>query len=263
MPISSGSNYSDKYSPTVFGYAFYNDSSEIDQTELKFDMWKEMLRIGILPKDGINDFGHSAFSKEKGLFAYIGHTKARMLAQLLRDLLNDPSSFDHNPRGIQTNKAIIMVNNGSDLPTPKFAPYISLMKTSEDGDVETAYAYEFKRDYCETIDGFSDKHKEFTRNTEEFQNLEIEEVITMLEEYARATTNACAFTTFKTMFNEINKMEENQAKIAGKLGIQLFTKSFDNTPSSTAQYFNKARFNSSPIIPTTSRTTTSLDELAK
>ena len=244
------------YSPNVYGYSFSNPVSEIDQTNISFSMWKSSLKVSISPK--IGDGENATYDHANAISIYLSHTKARILSIIIRELLTSKNK-DFN-KSVQSGSGLITVTTGKYFGKEAF-PIIIIQKISDNGAVEAQYAYQFKRNWNCSINDFNPDNGKFTKDFDTFANMEIEQFVTMLESYYNAMTGAVAFSVCDNMNYTMQRIQGNQAKIAGKLGVELYTgrsgsrnNFFSNNGSGDGEQ-------SAPAPSQSSRTTSTLEEL--
>lgn len=228
-----------KYSPTVYSsYRCNNAESEIDQTAVTFTYWNNLLKIGIFPKKQTNN-DEVSFDMENGLQIYINHTKARIFAEEIKQFLMDP--IGHNSCGIASNNgALLTISNGSEFG--KKAACLVLRKVDETGAIVSSFVYEFKRDTHFAIRNYEENSTggKFDRITEEYNSIEILQLITLLEEYYKAMTCAIAYTVVEQAKYDNTRITNKIEAIGEKLGVDFGSKRseyksnsyFNNTPSS-------------------------------
>ena len=237
--MSLGSTYNNNQNrsnvPEVSIYSNYrmnNAESQIDATCLTYRFWKSNLCIGIFPRKNTGN-DEISFDMDNGITIYLSHTKARMLANELRRFLQDPVMY--NSVGVPSGSAAITISNGVEYG--KNTPVLTIRKVDGDGNVTASFAYEFKTNYYYSIRNYDGKN--FDAAYDDYQNLEIEQMITVLEEYIKASTNAIAFTVMDQRKYGVTLMENKIDAIANKLGVEIRSGN-----GGQRQYNNKSYFNS-------------------
>lgn len=240
--MSLGSNYNnnsqkDYYNPTVYSaYRMNNAESLVDKTCLTFGYWKSVLRISISPK---KDTGNDdvSFDMDNGISIYLNHTKARILAERIRAFLQNPEANDNT--GVPSGQGLITISRGKEYNSTH--PLLIIRKIDqENGNVISSFAYEFKgSDYYYAISNYVEGGS-FDKVSDEFANLEIEQLITILEEYYKAMTSAVAYSVIDQMKYSETRVMNRLNKIAEKLGVELSSggKNGGGNYSSTS-YFNR------------------------
>jgi len=220
------------FDPTVYSaYRMNNAESAIDPTCLTFRFWKNNLCIGIFPRK--NTGGDEVqFDMDNGITIYLSHTKARILADELKKYLQNPVAY--NGAGVPSGQAAISISNGAEYG--KNADVLTIRKVNDNGEVAASFAYEFKRDYHFSIRGYIGES--FTKVYEDYQKIEIEQVITVLEEYYKAITNAVAFTVMDQRKFSAARTENKIDSIAAALGVETNRSSGGQRRYNNNSYFN-------------------------
>lgn len=201
------------WSPTVSGIALFNPTSKIDKTSINFSMWKSTIRISIIPAIESGTDEAPRYDFKNGVHIWLTPPKAKQFAQILRGFKEDPDTYDKF--GVPTSQAIITVDKPSNFGHPDRGPVISIRRVSETGNVELSYSYECNIDGTSAIVGFNPSNpKAFTQDTKHFQNIEIDAIITQLEQYYLAMTNSMAFSVLNQLYPYLDR-------IAAKLAVDL------------------------------------------
>lgn len=202
------------FSPKVYSkYSFVNSESAIDKSRLSFSMWKSNLQITITPIKEGSTRDNIQYDNDNAGSIYINHTKARIFAEELKKFLADPDTYHGS--SVFSGKGIITISNGSDVGGT--APVLIIRIIDDAGKVVSSYAYEFKTNFHKSIHNYTGGEN-FT--SEFYPNIEIEELITMLEEYYKAVTSAVAFSVIDAYNRNHNYLSEKLNAIASKLGIE-------------------------------------------
>jgi len=215
----NNNNEKEVYRPSVYGYSMSNTESEIDVTNLSFSMWKGTLKIAIAPRIENDKSENPSWDRKGAALIYLNHSKARIFAETLKGFLKSPKTF--NQRGTNAGQGLITISTGEEFG--KSAPCIVIRKINEAGQVESSYAYEFKRNYHCAIEKFDEKTGEFSSDYDSFKNLELLQFITMLESYYNAMTGAVAFSVVDNMSWSQNRIDESLNKIASGVGVELYS----------------------------------------
>lgn len=243
--MSLGSTYNNNQSankaPDFSMYSNYrmnNAESTIDATCITFKFWKTNLCISIFPKK-VTGTDEVAFDMDNGITIYLSHTKARILKHEIELFLKDPITY--NSVGVPSGQAAITISNGAEYG--KDNPVITIRKVNEAGEVVASFAYEFKRDYHYSIRNYDGK--DFDQHFEDYQNIEIEQLITLLDEYTKAVTNAVAFTVLDQRKFSFSRVENKIDAIASSLGVEISKSSGSGQRKYNSSYFNNSGQNSS------------------
>lgn len=247
----SNNRDNNKYEPEVSSaYRMNNAESNVDKTALLFGYWNNMLKITIAPKK--EDSDEIRFEKDKGITVYLNHHKARIFAEEVKNFLRDPITY--NGSGIPTGSSVITISNGSDVGAN--TPVLIIRKMDDIGNVTSTFVYEFKTDYYFSVRGYNGG-REFSRETNSYNNIEILELITVLENYYNAMTYAGAYTVKKTMISSNDFMISKIDAIAEKLGVEVNRTSNRGSSFSSTTFFNSANASNSNI----SYAPTSIDDI--
>lgn len=224
--------------PSVYSpYKMNNAEGTVDKTCMSFTYWNNSLKISIAPKKQSSD-GQVYFDYDNGISIYLNHAKARIFAEELRKFVSDPVTFDNS--GVSSGQGLITVSRGVEFSSP--SPLIIIRKINETGEVMSSFAYQTKTDYYFAIRGYSEKGG-FEKDINTYSNLELLQLITLLEEFYKATTCATAFTVIDQLKFEHNRQRNVLNSIASKLGVETSFGSNGNRRYSSNSYFNSASGN--------------------
>ena len=109
--------------------------------------------------------------------------------------------------------------------------------------IVASFAYEFRRNYHYSVRNYTGGN-EFTKEFEEYNNIEIEQFITVLDEYVKAATNAIAFTVMHQRQFSFNRMDSKIEAIATSLGVDLPKGGQQRRNYSNNSFFNSSNGNS-------------------
>jgi hypothetical protein len=196
-----------------------NTESEIDVTNLSTSMWKGTMKIAITPKVESSKEDNPEWDRKAAALIYLNHSKSRIMAEVLHNFLQDPKKW--NGCGVWAGQGLLTVSTGEEFD--KKSPCLVIREINEKGQVESSYAYEFKRKYHHSVKNFNEKSAEFDRDYESFETLEIKQFITQLEEYYKAMTGCVAFSVMDNMAYQQHRLNENLNKIASGVGVELYS----------------------------------------
>ena len=220
---------------TVYsGYRFNNAESKIDATCLTFRFWKGNLCVGIFPRRNTGN-DEISFDMDNGITIYLSHTKARILKHELELFLSDPITY--NSVGVPSGQAAITISNGSEYG--KNNPVITIRKVTETGEVVASFSYEFKTDMHHSIRNYDGKN--FDAVYDDYKNIEIEQFITVLDEFVKASTNAIAFSVMDQRKYSQSRVEDKINQICASLCIETARAQSNGRGGS----YNRSFFNSS------------------
>lgn len=215
-------------------YRMNNHESTIDATCITYRFWKTNLCIGIFPRKETNN-DEVSFDMDNGITIYLSHTKARIFKSEIENFLKDPVTY--NGVGVDSGNAVITISNGMEYG--KDTPVITIRKINENGEVTTSFAYEFKRNYY-SIRNYNGK--DFDNNFEDYKNIEIEQLVTLLDEHIKASTGAMAFSVMNQRQYSSTRVENKIDAIASALGVETKSNSNGNRSYGNS-YFNKGNRN--------------------
>lgn len=246
-------NQNSRNTPDLTVYSNYrmnNAESTIDPTCLTFRFWRTNLCIGIFPRKNTGN-DEVQFDMDNGITIYLSHTKARILKNELEHFLKDPVTY--NGCGVPSGSAAITISNGAEYG--KNTPVLTIRKVNENGDVVASFAYEFKSNYYYGIRNYDGKN--FASAYDDYKNIEIQQMITLLDQYVLASTNAIAFSVRDNSKFYDNRVESKIDAIAANLGVELpksgqQKKSFNNNSyfnnnSNTSNYSSNVSYGSASI----------------
>lgn len=235
--MSLGSNYNNEKKSNVFDpmvytpYRMNNAESMVDKTCITFSYWKNVLKITIAPKkDTGND--ETVFDMDNGISIYLSHSKARILADVMRKFLADPEKWDNS--GVPAGQGLITISRGKEFNSQH--PLMIIRKIDQSGNVISSFAYEFKTNYFFAVNNYQENGS-FNKIFDTYNTLEIEQMITLLEEYYKAMTCATAYSVVDQMKFAENRVSTKLGKIAEKLGVELGG-SGNGSRSYNNSYFN-------------------------
>lgn len=234
MSLGNYNNSKQKYQdPTVYsGYRFSNPTSKVDATSISCSFWRKSLKISIAPKKKSND-DTIAWDYDNAISIYITHTKARILAEEIKKFIKEPDKY--NNVGVNSGSGVIVVANGSKYGTTN--PVIIISKIdNETGKTESNIAYETNSDnYHYGLENFDDE--KFTFSKTYYNNLELEQLVTLLTQYYISMCGALAYSVVDEMKYTDNKMTNMLKGIAENLGVDTGYKK--NNYNSSNSIFNK------------------------
>lgn len=212
---SYNNNGSNKNQSNVNVYSPYKMSNTegIDPSAINFTFCLNMLKIGISPKKPGDQI---AFDHEKAIECFLTHSKAVMLMNEIKALLNHEIE-DHSVSVLTGKDGMIEFNDGTSFNLDH--PVLVLRKLAEDGKPVSNYAYEFKHDYHYTVRGYNPENPaDFTKKI--YNQLEIDEFLTLLEEYTKASTGAYAYYTLENAKYSQARTDGKINAIMEKLGVE-------------------------------------------
>lgn len=210
-------------------YRWYNGESKVDKTALVVSFWKGLIKIGIAPRKDAGDKIPS-YDYQNDVAIFLTHTKARIFHDEIVAFMN--KSITNG--GVDTNKGLISICSGEEFGHPE-STCIAIRLLNESGQVESSACYEIKTGYHKAIENFDEKNLKFDNKF--YDNIELIEFVTLLEQYYIAMTNATAYSTIDSN-KFINTRHENSLyAIKEALGIK------GNASGGKPSYGNNSFFN--------------------
>lgn len=224
-----GSNET-RFSPTVYGYSFSNSESIIDKSNIQFSMWKTTIKIAICPliDTGTNEW---RVDRKNSIAAYLTPAKAMMFSNILKRFKEDRVKY--NNWGVASGSAYISVIDPKSIkPNADGFAIINIRRISSEGVVESSYSYEVKSgNSYNAVIGFDEKKGTFSQDFDTYAATELDLIAIQLKQYAKAMSNAVAFTVTHNQYDYLDK-------IAQKVGADFsggYAKTFTNQ-----SYFSQA-----------------------
>jgi hypothetical protein len=250
---SNNKNANKPYEPDVrCPIRFNNTESTVDKTCLTFGYWKQMLKITISPMKE-NNGDEISFDFDNGISVYLNSVKARMLANEIDLFILNPDKYTGS--GLVTGQGVITISNGSEFGVTH--PVLVIRKLDDAGNVISSFAYEFKHDYYYSIRNYSGG-KEFSKETELYNMVEVDQMRSVLEEYTKAMSYAVAYSVVDANKFSNDRTYKTLNSIAEKLGVQVASSSKGSRFSSSTSFFNSA---SSESTSTENFTPATLDDI--
>lgn len=232
--------------PTVYSaYRMNNAESEVDKTCMTFQYWNNFLRISISPKKETGN-DQVQFDMKNGITINLSHTKARIFADVLKKFKEDPEKY--NNAGVPSGPAIITISNGKEYNSEW--PCVVIRKVDENGSVQATYVYQMKGNYFFSVLNYDESKGSFDRDLESYNGLELDQMITLLENYYNAMTGANAYSVVHELRYEHYHRQNDLKAIADKLGVELRSASSSRNNYSSKSYFNSSNGNSNSSAST-------------
>lgn len=208
------------FSPTVYSpYRLNNGESKLDPTCITFSFWKNSLKIGICPRRQTGNPEEVSFDMDAGVFVHLNHTKARILAEELKRFIADPEGC--SGCGVPSGKqGIITFHSGADFGCTN--PVVCIRKVDDTGHPDASFAYEIKaNDYYFSIRDYKEG-SDFSKEFESYRYLELYQILTLLEEYYKAQTQAIAATVAYQQCYPLDRIQTRLNAVAEKLGLEIY-----------------------------------------
>lgn len=185
----------------------------IDPSALNFTFCLNMLKLSISPKKPGDQI---AFDHEKAIECFLTHGKAKMLSDEIKYMLSHKGEV-HSVSVNTGRDGLVEFNDGISFGLDH--PVLVLRKIGEDGKPVSNYAYEFKNDYHFNIRNYDPENPtNFDRVVHD--QLEIDQFLTILDEYVKAITGAVAYSVLENgKFNQ-GRTDGKLNSIMEKLGVE-------------------------------------------
>jgi len=155
--------------------------------------------------------------------------------------LNEILKFQENPElynnlGVDIKGGLVSISNGKEFGV--LNPCLVIRKVNETtGAVESSYVYEFKTKFHYGIRNFDEKTSEF--DIVYYENIELDQLKTLLEQYYTAMTYATAYSVIDSSKFENSRVNTKLGLIAAKLGVEF--KGGKGSESSGKSFFNNSK----------------------
>lgn len=198
--------------PTVYSPYRFSNTDGIDPSQLSISFWNSTLKVAISPRKNTSN-GEPAYDHDNAASIYLSHTKARILAEEIiafkKGKINNVS--------VDTPKGVISISNGKEFGVNSTFVVIRTFDL-ENNTVSSSYAYEFKKGFHYGIRNFDEKNlNDFEKIF--YDEMELDQFLTVLTEYYKAMTGAMAFTVIDQMKYNNSRTQTKLDSIAMKLGI--------------------------------------------
>ncbi len=221
MSLGNYNNYDNNkkekndFQPTVYSPYKMSNIEGIDPSALSFSFWAQILKLSIAPANKSNNDTPTFDYKNAGV-AYITHTKARILAEEITKFMENPELY--NNVGIDIKGGLVSISNGKEFGTKN--PCLVIRKIdATTGNVEATYNYEFKTKFHYSIRNFEEKKSKY--ETVYYENLELEQLKTLLEQYYISMTYATAYSVIDSSKFDNSRINTKIGSIMDKLGIEF------------------------------------------
>jgi glycosyltransferase involved in cell wall biosynthesis len=155
---------------------------------------------------------------------------------ILKKYKTDPEKY--NNWGVASGSAYISVINPRSIkPEADGFAIINIRRISAEGVVEASYSYEVKSgNSYNAVIGFDEKKGTFKQDFETYAGVELDLIITQLEEYAKAMSNTIAFTVTHNQYDYLDKIAQKVgADFSGGYQTQYRNQSYFNNNNAQTQ----------------------------
>lgn len=207
-------NKKNYYEPEVRSALVLSNSEGVDPSALSIGFFRDCLKFTVSPLLP-NPTETKKWDTDHSLIIYINHTKARILLQIIDDVLCGKIENGGINSGA---KGFISFSNGKELGINSPCLIFREIDPST-GSITSTYAYEFKMNYHYAIVNFDANTMEHSKTY--FDNLEIEQFKDLLKEYYTAVLNATSYTVVNQMRFDTSRMNTKINSICEALGIKF------------------------------------------
>lgn len=235
---NNNSNKKNQINVNVYSPYKMSNTEGVDPSALNFTFCLNLLKLSISPrKPGDN----IAFDHEKAIECFLTHSKAKMLADEIRYMIAHKGEI-HNVAVSTGRDGMIEFNDGTSFGTDKYL--LVIRKIGEDGKPTSVYAYEFKDDYYFSIRNYDQEHPE-NYDRVIYDRIEIDQFLTLLDEYVKATTGAIAYSVLENGKYTQARQENKINAIMDKLGIDYANNKGGNYSKPNNSFFTNNQGNTS------------------
>lgn len=215
------------------------DVSNYGGSSIGFVFWQGTLKIGIAPLKMVSGQDYPMPDRDREVSAYLKHTKARILAKEIRRFLNGELTSVGITTGANT---FITVSDGSDFNLEQ--PVICIRKLNKDlSALEEEILFICRNDLHFSVHNFDKATFDGDKDFDTYKNMDLEDFVLVLEEYARSMTNATAYSVHETAQYVNSNMNASIEAIAEKLGVNSnagSASSFGSGSSNSTSEFKRA-----------------------
>lgn len=218
-------------SPEV--YSAYNTSNEagVDPSALSYSFWNGFLKISIAPILK-NPTDKQKWDHKNASSVYLNHAVARILYKEANRVLR--GEIDNGGSRAGTT-GLITFSNGKEVGCD--GPCLIIRSIESDGTITATYVYEFKKGFYYGVSNFKADTSDF--NKEYYDDIEVEEFLSILDQFATAMSKATAYTVIDEMKYDVSRNNTKLGLIAEALGVEF--KGGDSSGSSSrggSSYFD-------------------------
>lgn len=245
------------YEPLLYSPYGTSNVDGVDPSALSYQFYNGLLKISISPLlPNAKPGDKRMWDNDNQIAVWLTHAKAKMFHDDILYLLDHPDEC--NNVGVSSgNEGLISFSNGKELGVT--TPCLIIRKIDKDGNVIAVYAYQFKDQYHKSIRNFAPEDPS-THEQIIHPNLEIENLLTILEEYSKHIGGAAAYSVMNGFKFDISRMNTKVGLIMDKLGVEQSDYYHNNSGQS---YFSgQPKQNSNNFMPSPApMQSTSMEEL--
>lgn len=231
-----------------------------------FGFWKGMLKISISEKAESNNGGFPQYNEV--VYIHLSPTKARILKHEIKKFLAEPATVDTPPRGVNTGSSdvqgMIFIGNREDSTPDIPRRYMTIGKVDASGNIVDSCEFDFNSNYHFGV-VFTNTSGQLQISKEYYDDLEIEQFVTFLDEYIWSANGSTGYFTTDLARYQTARIENKIDDIATAVGVEK--KSSGGQTNRSNGDFNKSFFASTGGADSRSNSnrgrssTTSFDEI--
>lgn len=210
-------NYNQKKTINVYSNYRMTNSEDIKTyggASIGFTFWQGTLKMGIAPLKVVSGQDYPMPDRDREVSAYLKHTKARILALEIRKFINGEAESV----GITTGTTFVTVSNGKEFDLDQ--PVICIRKLNKDlSAVEEEALFICRTNLHFSVRNFDKEAFDGDKDFDSYKYMDLEDLILVLEEYAKSMTNAMAYSVHETAQYVNSKQYATIESIAEKLGV--------------------------------------------
>lgn len=206
-------------------------------SSIGFTFWQGTLKIGIAPLKMVSGQDYPMPDRDREVSAYLKHTKARILAREIRRFLAGELTSVGITTGANT---FLTVTDGSDFGLEQ--PVICIRKLNKDlSALEEEIIFICRTDLHFSVHNFDKEAFDGEKDFDSYKNMDLEDFVLVLEEYAKSMTNAYAYSVHETAQYAGSNTNATIEAIAEKLGVNSNSgSSFNSNSNSGGTEFKRA-----------------------
>ena len=223
------------YEPILYSPYGTSNTDGVDPSAISYNFYNGMLKISISPmKPGAKPDDRDKWDHDNAVSAWLTHAKALMLYNEIKYTMEHMDEINNAGVSIGA-EGLISFSTGKELGAS--SPCLVIRKIDKnDGSVITSYAYQFKTSHYGSIRNFDPNNPaDFERH--EYKNLEIEELMNILYDYARSIGGAYAYANMNAQKFDTNRTNTKFSLIMEKLGIENLSGEYSKKSSGYSQSF--------------------------
>ena len=224
-------NKKEQYMPVYYSEYGTGNSKGVDPSSLSYTFYNRMLKLSISPLK-MNNGDKIAYDHENAAIVWLTHTKARMLYDEIRKVLDGEITNG----GVNTgNEGLIRFSDGKELGVNNYCLIIN--KVNENGEVLSSYAYEFKTKHHYGVENYDPKDSSHKKNY--YNTIEVEQLMDLLKQYYEAMSGAMAYSVIEGMRFNTSSNNTKMDLIMSKLGVE-YKSGMTSRSSSSRSFFDNS-----------------------